>query len=329
MKALVTGGGGFLGTAIVRRLLDRGKSVRSFSRNRYPHLGQWGADQRQGDLADANAVWRAAEGCDIVFHVGAKAGYWGRYRDYYKANVRGTSHVIEACHKNNIRRLVFTSSPSVIASDANLENVDETYPYPHRYFAHYPKTKAMAEQVVLAANGPDLATVALRPHLVWGIGDHHLIPRLVARARAGHLRLIGDGKNRVDATYIGNVVDAHLLAADRLKPGSRIAGRAYFISNDEPVEVGWFIRRLLEIAGLPRLRRSISPQLAHFVGATLEFTHRLLRLKGEPRMTRFLAHQLSRSHWFDITAAKCDLGYVPRVSVDEGLRRIEPWLRQL
>jgi 2-alkyl-3-oxoalkanoate reductase len=326
VKALVTGGGGFLGGAIVRLLRNRGDTVRTFSRGTYSALDALGVQQFRGDLADPLAVSRAADGCDIVFHVAAKAGVWGPWREYYEANVVGTNNVLAACKSHGIRRLVFTSSPSCTFAGVDQDGVNESEPYPTRFLAHYPHTKALAEQAVLAANGPDLATVALRPHLIWGPGDPHIIPRLIERAQAGKLRRIGMQPKLVDTTYIDNAASAHLLAADRVAVGSQIAGRVYFISQGEPVPLWDFINRVLAVAGSPPVSRSMSPSLAYTLGAVLECAYRLFRIRHEPTVTRFVARQLSTAHWFDLSAARRDLDYVPHVSTEEGLLRVgESW----
>jgi 2-alkyl-3-oxoalkanoate reductase len=322
MNALVTGGGGFLGGVIVRMLRERGDTVRSFSRGNYPALNALGVEQANGDLADADAVATAAQGCDIVFHVAAKAGIWGRWDDYYDANVVGTENVIAACRKHAIRRLVFTSSPSVTFAGVDQNGVNESEPYPARFLSPYSLTKAVAEEDILAANGPDLATVALRPHLIWGPGDPHLIPRLLERARAGKLRRIGKAQKLVDTIYVDNAAAAHLEAADRLHVGSPLAGKAYFLSQGEPEPLWDFVNKVLAVAGLPPVTRSVSPSVAYAVGAIFESVYRLLGRKSEPPMTRFVARQLSTAHWFDLTAAKRDLGYSPSVSTTEGLRRL-------
>jgi nucleoside-diphosphate-sugar epimerase len=326
MNALVTGGGGFLGGAVVRQLRARGDCVRSFSRQHYPALDALGVEQVQGDIADAAAVERAVTGCDVVFHVAAKAGVWGSADDYHRANVVGTDNVIAASRKHGVGRLVFTSSPSVVTTGHDITGGDESLPYPKRYLADYPRTKAQSERAVLAANGPDLATVSLRPHIIWGPGDNHLIPRLIERARAGKLRQIGDGANRVDVTYVGNAAAAHLLAANRLSPESPVAGRAYFISQGEPVPVWPFINHILSLTGLPPVTRRVPLAVAYAAGAVLEATYRMLGRADEPRMTRFLAVQMGSSHWFDISAARRDLDYAPEVSTEEGLARLGEWL---
>lgn len=327
MNALVTGGGGFLGGAVVRRLRQRGHAVRSLTRSAYPWLDELGVEQTLGDLADAAAVERAAAGCDIVFHTAAKAGVWGRHAEFVATNITGTENVIAACKKHGVRKLVYTSTPSVVHPSGDIEGGDESLPYPPHFDAYYPETKAIAEQAVLAANGPDLATVALRPHLIWGPSDPHLIPRVLARGRAGKLRRIGTRPVMVDVTYIDNAADAHLLAAEKLAVGAPPAGKAYFISNGEPVELWAFIDRVLHEAGLPPVRRTVSAWKARTAGRVLEWVYRTLRLSAEPPMTRFVAIQMSTSHWYDIAAARRDLGYDPRVSIDEGLRRLGESLR--
>ncbi len=327
MKALVTGGGGFLGGVIVRMLRERGDLVRSFSRATYPALADLGVEQVRGDLGNRAAVMEAAHGCDRVFHVAAKAGIWGSYADFHLANVTGTENVLAACRANGIKKLIYTSSPSVVFDGSDVEGGDESIPYPASYEAHYPKTKAMAEQMVLAANSPRLASVALRPHLIWGPGDNHLVPRILAKARAGRLRRIGARPNLVDSVYVDNAARAHLQAADCLEPGSPTAGRAYFISNGQPIPLWEMVNRILSAADIPPVTRSISPGLAYTIGCMCEGIWGLLRLAGEPPMTRFVAHELASAHWFDISAARRDFGYDPEVSIDEGLLRLRNWLR--
>jgi nucleoside-diphosphate-sugar epimerase len=326
MKALVTGGGGFLGKAIVLLLLQRGDQVRSFSRNEHPDLVKLGVEHYRGELADAAAVLSAAEGCETVFHVAAKAGVWGPYEDFYQANVLGTRHVIEACHRHRIRRLIYTSSPSVVFDGTDMEGVDESVPYPRHFEAFYPQTKAEAEQLVLEANDQQLATVALRPHLIWGPGDNHLVPRILERGAKGTLRRLGVRECLVDTLFIDNAAFAHLQAAEYLDIGSAVSGKAYFLSQGEPMPIWEVVNRILEAGGLPPVTRTISPSLAYGIGAVLEKLYLVMRLRGEPLMTRFVARELSTAHWFDLSAARRDLGYRPVVSFDEGIERLRAWL---
>jgi nucleoside-diphosphate-sugar epimerase len=326
MTLRVTGGGGFLGGGIVRALLKLGHRVRSFSRGDYPKLREMGVETVQGDISDPDAVARAVEGCQAVFHAAAKAGIWGSYGEYHRSNVLGTKNVIDACRKAGVDRLVFTSSPSVVFHRGGHEGADESAPYPLSFLNSYSRTKAMAEKEALAANRDGLLTVSLRPHMIWGPGDNHLVPRLVARAKEGRLFLVGDGKNLVDSTYIDNAVDAHLLAFNKLAPGSPICGRAYFITNGEPVPMGELINMVLNAAGLPPVAKRIPSWAAYALGAAMEFGYGALGRKEEPRMTRFLAMELSRPHWYDISAAGRDLGYRPGVSLRQGMNKLAEWL---
>lgn len=328
LRALVTGGGGFLGGAIARRLVERGDAVRSLARGDYPELRGLGVETLRGDVSDPSAVTQAVEGCEVVYHVAAKAGVWGPFEEYHRANVVGTRNVVEACRAAGVPRLVFTSSPSVVFSGRDMEGVDESTPYPDHFEAPYPATKAEAERTVLAANGPGLATVALRPHLIWGPGDNHLVPRILARARAGRLVRIGRDSKPIDATYIDNAAEAHLQAADRLADDSNAAGNAYFIAQGEPVPLWDLVDAILDAAGLPPVTRSVPVGLAYRAAQVMETMYRGLRLRSEPALTRFVVRELTTAHWFDLSAARRDLGYAPRVSTAEGLVRLAAWLRR-
>ena len=325
MKILVTGGGGFLGQALCRGLVERGHRVISFNRGHYPALGALGVGQVQGDLADAHAVAHAAAGVDVVFHNAAKAGAWGSYRSYHDANVVGTQNVLEACRRHGIGRLVYTSTPSVThrATHPVEGGTADTVPYGEGFKAAYASTKAIAEKAVLAANGPELATIALRPRLIWGPGDHQILPRLVARAQAGRLRIVGDGSNLVDTTYIDNAAQAHFDAFEHLVPGAACADKAYFISNGEPWPMGEVLNALLAAAGAPPVHKHLSFKAAYRIGAVCEGLWKVLPLRGEPPLTRFLAEQLCTAHWYDMAPATRDFGYVPRVGMLEGLARLK------
>lgn len=331
MKLLVTGGGGFLGLALCRALVERGHAVSSFSRGTYPALAALGARQVQGDLADFSSVVDACEGMDAVFHVGAKAGAWGPFRDYFDANVRGTRNVVAGCRIHGVPTLLHTSTPSVAhAGRVPVQGGNETSaPLATRFKASYPATKAVAERIVCEENGEGLRTIALRPRLIWGPGDNHLLPRMVQRARAGRLRFVGDGSNRIDTTYIDNAVEAHLKAFEALtgKLAGRCAGKAYFISNGEPRPIAEIINRLLAAAGAPAVEKSLPFAAAYAVGAVLERVYAALDLDGEPIMTRFIAEQLATPHWYDIGAARRDFGYQPLISLDEGMERLTTWCR--
>jgi 2-alkyl-3-oxoalkanoate reductase len=322
MNVLVTGGGGFLGSHLACRLHAMGHSVSVLGRRRYPNLPP-NIIQHQADLCDSKAVSEVCQGQDSVFHAGALPGIWGTKKDFYQTNVDGTRHVIDGCHQHGVRKLVFTSSPSVVYSQTDMENVDETTPYPSRYLSDYPKTKALAEQMVVAANGQqDLMTVSLRPHLIWGPGDPHLIPRIIERAKKGQLMRVGEGTNRVDIVYIDNAVEGHIRAWQALKPGSPVAGQCYFLSDGQPVVLWDWINQLLTSMGIAPVTKSISYGMAKNLGWILEGVYRLFGLAGEPRMTRFLAGQLATSHYFDISRARRDFNYEVMVSPEEGMKRL-------
>ena len=321
---LVTGGGGFLGKAIVRQLLAKGHRVASFSRGAHPELDALGVKQLTGNIANAGAVKDAVRGKDAVFHVAAKPGVWGAFEDYFRTNVTGTKNVITACRSCRVPMLVYTSSPSVVFDGGNMQGVDESAPYPSHYHAPYPQTKAMAEQAVMAAADEELKTVVLRPHLIWGPEDNHLVPRIIARAES--LRRVGNGKNRVDTIYVDNAARAHVLAMEALEKNPAVSGRVYFISDDNPIGLWEMVNRILEAGGKPPVTRTISPTAAYCIGAILEWAYRTFGISGEPRMTRFIARELATSHWFDISAAKRDLAYTAEISIDEGMKRLKAWL---
>jgi nucleoside-diphosphate-sugar epimerase len=321
MKILVTGGGGFLGSAICRQLLERGDEVIAYQRSPAPGLEMQGATCVRGDLGDGERLERTANGCDAIIHTAGKAGVWGSYESYYQANVLGTENVISACRSAGIAHLVHTSSPSVAHGGGDIEGGDESLPYPEHFSSPYPATKALAEQLVMAANGARLNTVSLRPHLIWGPGDPHLLPRLMAKAGGGSLALPG-GDKLIDTIFIDNAARAHLLALDALQQGRDCRGKTYFISNDEPLPQKEIILGLLSAAGMEPEIRDISPLVAKTAGAVLQTAWKLLRLDSEPPVTKWSAEQLSTAHWYDISAAKRDLGYTVEVSIAEGLEML-------
>ena len=323
LPILVTGGGGFLGHAIVTRLVERGCTVRTLSRGFYQSLAELGVEQIQGDIRDQGIVETACRGVSLVFHTAAKAGVWGNPSDFYDVNVTGTKNLLAACSRAKCIRLVHTSSPSVVFDGRNMTGVDETVPYPKRYRAPYPATKAQAEKMVLQAAQNGLPAIILRPHLIWGPGDNHLVPRIVDRAH--QLRRVGNGRNMVDTIFIDNAADAHILASECLQSNPHLSGNIYFISQGEPVPLWDMVDNILKAANRDPVKGRISKQTAWIVGAFLEVIYKSFRLSGEPRMTRFLAEELSTNHWFNIRAAREDLGFTPLVSTKEGLGRLAEW----
>ncbi|MBL8811575.1 MAG: NAD-dependent epimerase/dehydratase family protein [Planctomycetaceae bacterium] len=330
MKALVTGGGGFLGLYLVEQLLSSGVDVKVFCRGRYPALDALSVPTVQGDLRDAAAVETACRGMDAVFHTAAVPGIWGSKDHYFGINYQGTLNILNACQRSGVARLIYTSSPSVVFDGHDHVDADESLRYPTRWLCHYPHSKAMAEQAVIAANQPSgLRTISLRPHLIWGPRDNHLIPRLIQRAASGRLRRVGDGQNMVSLAYVENAAAAHVQAEQALRVSDHAAGKCYFINDLEPVNLWAWIDMILEKTGLPPVRKSISSNAAYRIGSVLETVWSVLRLSGEPPMTRFVALQLAGSHSYCIDAAIRDFGYRPLVSIEEGLRRLQPLLNEL
>jgi len=319
----LTGASGFIGGSIARRLLDDGRRVRVLSRRPLPELEARGGEVIPGDLDDIHALRRGCASAETVFHVAGRVGVWGSRREFFHVNVGGTRNVIAACREAGVARLVYTSSPSVVYTGGDLRNVNESAPLCLRAPCGYPTSKAAAEIEVLSAHGKNFSTIALRPHLVWGPGDKNVVPRVLALARAGRLRIVGDGQNKVDVTHITNVVDAHLLAEGALvQPGHPAGGRSYFITNGEPVVLWKWINNLLMELGEPPVTRHLPLSVAFAAGGVLEAMWRILPLKGEPPMTRFVAKEMATDHWFDISAARKDLGYHPLMTVAEGVTEL-------
>lgn len=325
---LITGASGFIGGRLAERLLREGRRVRCYSRREIPALAGQGAEVILGELDDVQRLAEACKGVGTVFHVAGRVGVWGPAAPFFRVNEGGTRAVIAACRRTDVPRLVHTSSPSVVYNGGDLSGIDESAPLCTEAPCAYPTSKAAAERVVANANLNSLRTVSLRPHLVWGPGDRNVVPRCLALAKAGRLRIVGRGTNRVDFTHIENVVDAHLLAEAALAASrSAVAGRAYFITNGEPVVLWEFINELCKASGIAPVRKRISLPAAMAVGAALELVWTLLRRREDPPMTRFVAKELATDHYFSIEAARRDLGYSPRVSMAQGMRELAPLLR--
>ncbi|MEM7792222.1 MAG: NAD-dependent epimerase/dehydratase family protein [Verrucomicrobiota bacterium] len=318
MKVLVTGGGGFVGSRLVDKLLVRGFRVRSFGRSSQKSLEAKGVEVVCGDLADSVAVEKAVEGMDAVFHVAAKAGIWGNWYSFYQPNVIGSRNIVQACKAHDVDRLIYTSTPSVVFNRKAISGGDESIPYGQRWLCHYAHTKAIAEKETLAANSDRLRVIALRPHLIFGPGDPHLLPRVIDSAIAGRIKVIGSGQNRVDVSYIDDVANAHLKAFDTLE-NVQGAGQAFFISQGEPVMLWPWVNEILERLGHPPLERKIPLALAYVAGGLAESIWSLLRKSGEPPLTRFVAVELAKDHYFNITKARDVLGFNPQTSMEDAL----------
>ena len=321
MKILVTGAGGFLGGAIARMLLADGHQVIHLSRRHHPELDKLHITSHQGDLAELAAVENAVKGCEAVIHTASKVSMWGRYDDFYKTNVTGTKNIIHACRKYQVSKLVYTSSPSVVFDGKDLCGVDESTPYPEKYISLYAQTKSLAEKLILKANDDQLATASLRPHLIFGAGDPHILPRLMDKAQKGILKKIGKGANLVDVTHVFNAAEAHLKVLYNLKINSPVCGKAFFLGQERPVVLWDFIDELLSTQKGPTVTSRIPFPLAYLLASSFEAFHHLFSLHHkEPPLTRFTVLSLARSHYFSHENARSCFGYHPSLSLEAALR---------
>ncbi len=324
MRALVTGGGGFFAGHLIERLLQDGHDVRTVDlpeRDTSGLEGQ-GAEVVKGDLREPEVCNRACMGIDTVFHLAALAAPFGPRDLFWSINVKATHNIIDACKKAGARRLVHVSSASAVCDGSDHIMADESLPYPERFFCHYSETKAASERRALAANGPDLEVVVVRPHAVWGPRDRTLFPRIIVRAKQGKLVQVGDGENEFSLLYVANGVDALLLAAEaRAAPG-----KIYFAADDKPVILWSFIRAMLSELNIPEPGWAIPFRAAFALGSAMETAYEMLRLKGEPTMTRYTAVKLAKSHSYSIERARKELGFEPRVTIEEGLNRVYEWI---
>lgn len=324
MRILITGGGGFLGTWIVRELLKNPTYlITNFSRHPYEHLADLAVPTIRGDISIAEDVERAlAQGFDTVFHVAGKVGMWGDPAEFDRINVEGTRHLLEASKRHGVKRFVFTGSPSSVFAQGGHAGADESLPYPSVHLNDYARTKALSEEMVLKANEGDFSTCSLRPHMVWGPGDTNILPRVIDKARLGKLKIVGDGENQVDVLYVENAARAHVMAMEELAPGSAVAGQAYFLGQG-PVKLWQFVDDVLKLAGVTSPTSALTARSAYAVGWLLEKTWRFAGIKNpEPPMTRFIARNLSTDHWYAHAKAERDFGWTPRISIHEGLQRL-------
>lgn len=312
-RALVTGGGGFLGKALVKQLLAEGAAVVTVQRQHYPELAALGVEQYAFDISDPRIVdHEMFQGVTDMFHTAAKVEMWGNRADFYRVNVIGTENLLHAARRHQVSRFICTSSPSVIASGKDLRGVDESVPYPDIFHAYYPETKAIAEQRVIAAGtSGTLQTIILRPHLIYGPGDTSLEALIVKKAKAGRLVRVGAGTNLADFCHIDDCVAAHLCAATALVQNPALSGRVYFISQGMPISLWQWIDAVLHRHGLAPVKRQVSASLAVKLGIFFEWLSTCTGGLLEPPFTRFLAEEMSTDHYFNITAARRDLGFEP------------------
>ncbi|MBM7808999.1 nucleoside-diphosphate-sugar epimerase [Geodermatophilus bullaregiensis] len=318
MRVLVTGASGMLGRAAATALLGRGDEVTVLQRR------PSGLPCREvlGDVADPAVVGRAVRGQDAVLHLAAKVDVTGPWSEYAHANVGGTRAVVDACRAAGVGRLVHVSSPSVAHAGTALTGVGAEPADPARARGRYSRSKALAELDALAADSAALAVLVVRPHLVWGPGDTQLVERVVTRARAGRLPVIGSGAALIDTTYVDNAAAALVAAVDACGP---VHGEALVVSNGEPRPVAEVVARLCRAAGVPGPRRRVPFGLAYVAGAAVEGVWEATRRRTVPPVTRFLAEQLATGHWFDQRRTRTALGWRPHVPLDEGFSRLAVW----
>ena len=331
MKILVTGGTGFLGRALTKKLRKANYDINVVSRRAPDKKNRIdGVAYHQCDLSRETLSREVMKDVSVVFHAAAKAGVGGRYSDYYAANFIATKNILRASESSSVSAFIYTSSPSVVFSGKPVQNGDESLPYVQNKISPYSHTKALAEKMVLESNHSDtFQTLALRPHLFWGKGDPHLLPKVISRHREKKLRIVGDGNNLVDLTHIENVVHAHLLAMERLLLHQNLGGNPYFIGQDEPISLWGWLNELFPKLDLPPLKKCVSFRKAYSIGKITEIAWKALGLRREIPMTRFVACQLAQDHWFSNEAAKRDLGYYPVISMEDALEKTIPWLRTL
>jgi nucleoside-diphosphate-sugar epimerase len=330
---LVIGGTGFLGGEIVRQLAAKGQKVRTLCR-RPPSDLPPEVEIVFGDITDKASLIPALQGVETVYHTASVPAISVFWKPFYENNVLGAKNVLDSCQERGVRRLIYTSSASVGFDCKSQEGIDETVPYPTKWFAHYPHSKALAETMILGAATPAagrnaLLTCSIRPHLIIGKHDRHLFPRLFERAENGKLFRVGDGGNLIDIIFVENAAQAHIQAAEALTDeSSPVNGNAYFVSQGQPINCWDWINEILAIRGLPPVKKHISFEAAWRLGFCLEGFYKLFRLQGEPVMTRFLAAQLAKTHYLNIAKAKRDFHFEPQLSYEDGMKEIENLFRR-
>lgn len=313
MQVLLTGATGFLGQRVAASLVEQGHRVRALVRRELPELAKLGIEQRHGQVTVYDSVCAAADGCDAIVHVAGCSDPLASIEQLYEANVRSTDCLLGACELMGVPRLLLTSCANAVIGSGDAENVDERQTYPTSWSSAYAHTKALAEQRVLAANNDQLTTCVLRPHLLWGVGEERMLPPLIDAVRLGKFRLFGEPDRKIDPCHVDNAAHAHGLALAKLEPGSAIAGKAYFISNGEPMSIEAFFTALLRAGGFPPEKRRQSALAAKAMATTA---------RPGSLITPYLLDLFSRSSWFNLTAAKRDLGYTPKLNTAEGMSRL-------
>jgi nucleoside-diphosphate-sugar epimerase len=317
MNMFVTGATGFLGRELIEQLVEEKFRIKALTRDVVSGFPQ-GVVAVRGSLWDIEEWEAELKDIDCVFHVASKVGYWGEAKEYYRTNVSATRTLLDACRRYDVKRMIYTSSPSVVFDGGAIVQGDESLPYAKNFLNAYQATKAEAERNVLAANAGGFTTCALRPHMIWGIGDKHLLPRLLSQAKAGKLRIIGEGKNEVSVCHVRNAAHAHVIASK----SDNIGGKAYFVNDPVPVLLWEWIQEILRGVGYGQKLGRVPAALAYQAGSLLELAHKLLGIKNEPLLTRYTAALLGISHSFSIKNAKNDFRYDSIVEPRDGVQEV-------
>lgn len=330
--SLVTGGAGFVGRALVDALIARGDEVIVVE----PFGEPWRTDLRfeRVDIRDTEKLAELCRGVTSVFHNASLVHTkHNREDDVWSVNLGGSRSVLRACWEARVPKLIYVSTASAVYEGEDIENGDETLPYARKSQAPYADSKIVAEQEILAANGQrGVLTCAIRPHVVFGPGDRRFIPAILDKAKAGKLRFSVGLFNRKlsDFTYVGNLIDGLLLADEKLVPGSQTAGQVYFITNGEPLPFFGFVSKVLAELKLPSILAGMPYPIVYTAAAIKEGLDTLRggTLNAEDGMTRFAVRYMVRHHYFSIAKARRDLGYEPKVNLDEGVRLTCAYLRE-
>ncbi len=325
-KALVTGATGFIGSHVAERLVQEGYQVRTLVRpsSQTEFIDALGVEKVVGDLTDEQSVRDAVSGCDVVVHCAAMVGDWGPVEQYRKVNVEGMRYLLEAAAQQNVRRFVHVSSLGVYEARDHY-GTDESVPPPRQHIDGYTQTKVESEELALQYHREHgLPVVVLRPGFVYGPRDRTVLPRLLEAIRTGRFRYFGSGQQALNAIFVGNLVEAIMLAVNN----EQAVGQVYNLTDDEPISKRRFVGTVARLAGYPEPEKSIPLWLAKFLANVLEWRARRKGATKPPIVNKARVKFLGLNLDFSCEKAKRELGYKPPYSFDEGMRITMEWFKQ-
>lgn len=324
MNILVTGGTGFLGKALARRFIKEGHHVTIIGRNKQTgsQLEAEGITFIQANLNELEAMIQACQHKDYVFHCGAKSSPWGKYKDFYDANVIGTKNIIIGCKEHHVKRLIYVSTPSIYSYFESRENIEEDSPLPTKFMNDYARTKYLAEQEIDQAHRMGLPVITIRPRAIFGPEDNAIIPRLIKANQKIGVPMIYGGNARIDITYVDNVVEALLLC---MYSPAHTLGKKYNITNGEPMLLHDMLEKLFNTLQINWKKRKMNYHVIFTLASLMEVIYKGLLPKKEPLLTKYTVSVLSHTQTLNIEAAKNELGYEPITSVDEGMQKFAKW----